>query len=63
MFQFLVNAPGPTDQGWWCRTLQWGCDGGSSQMGHNVPEISDPHILGLALIIAILGGLWIGGRR
>lgn len=60
-----INAPGPTDQGWWCRALQWFCDGGAdlTREAPIAPEITDADILTLALVFAILGGLWVGGRR
>lgn len=64
MLQFLVDAPGHTDQGWWCRALQWFCDGADlSRHAPIAPEITDADILTLALVFVILGGLWIGGRR
>ena len=56
MLQFLVDAPGHTDQGWWCRALQWGCDGGVD-LSHApiAPEIS---LTGLPLAVVLVVGGW-----
>lgn len=61
MFRFLVNAPGHTDQGWWCRALQWGCDGGADLSRHVpvAPEITDANILAVVVVALVLCVSWL----
>jgi hypothetical protein len=41
-------------QGWWCRSLQWFCDGdGVSRSGQVAPEIGDTWALTLAWSLVI----------
>jgi hypothetical protein len=51
-------------QHWFCRTFQWGCDGGGSGYAGTAPEIGDTWALtlGLALVIGALC-MWKGHRR
>ena len=50
------------DQGWWCRSLQWFCDGGGQHVnGASAPEI-DAALVALAMAL-VLGGVAIFADR
>ena len=48
-------------QNWWCRSLQWFCDGGSSRSGELAPEIDAVALTG-ACCLVIAAILYVAGR-
>lgn len=48
-------------QNWWCRSLQWFCDGGGSRSGELAPEINVVALTG-ACCLVIAAILYVAGR-